>query len=61
MEGQGLFYHSELMQTVYSRLPIPKHMLMCAVSSNQWELAIGVGVGEGSICGIMARSLITRS
>ena len=61
MEGQGLFYNSELIQTVYSRLPIPKRMLMCVVSSNRWEFAIVVGVGEGSICRKTARSLITRS
>ena len=48
------------MQTVYLRFPVPKHMLMCTASSNWCELAIVIGVGQESVCGITARSLITR-
>ena len=44
---------SKLMQTEYCRLPILKHMLMCATSSNQWEMAIVIRMGKGSICRIM--------
>ena len=58
--GQGVPDNSELMQMVYLRFPVPKHMLVCARSSYHWELAIVISVGEGSVCGITARSLITR-
>ena len=47
------------MQTVYLRFQVPKHMPMCTESSNWCELAIVIGVGKGSVCGITARSLIT--
>ena len=54
---------SELMQMVhvYWQIPIPKRMPMCATSSNQWKLAIVISAGEGSVCRIAAKSLITRS
>ena len=49
------------MQTVCWWFPIPKRMLMCATSSNRWELAIVVGAGEWSVWGVTARSLFTCS
>ena len=57
--GKGYGDNNELMQMVYLRFPVPKRMPMCATSSNHWELAIVIGAGEGSVCGITARSLIT--
>ena len=49
------------MQTVYLWFPIAKRIPMCTTSSNRWELAIVIGVGEGSVGGITARLLITHS
>ena len=51
--------NSQLMQTVYWRFPIPEHMPMCTTSSNGWELPIVISAGDGSVCGITDRSLIT--